>query len=81
MSLLRCPACAAERVAVRNAERLAAYASGPVGVAPERAVGPAGGQGQAAICTACGADTRVPFLPRADRPVYCRGCFDAWLGR
>jgi len=30
----------------------------------------------AAICHGCGSQAMVPFLPRADRPVYCSTCFD-----
>ena len=30
-----------------------------------------------AICANCGAETKVPFLPREDRPVYCSECFAA----
>jgi len=26
-------------------------------------------------CADCGAATTVPFIPRQDRPVYCRSCF------
>jgi len=29
----------------------------------------------AAVCAACGLDTKVPFRPTSDRPVYCRDCF------
>ena len=28
------------------------------------------------VCAECGVDTTVPFLPRGDRPVYCRDCFN-----
>lgn len=28
-----------------------------------------------AVCAACGKDTKVPFQPRGDRPVYCSDCF------
>jgi ATP-dependent RNA helicase DeaD len=28
-------------------------------------------------CSACGAQTTVPFEPRSDRPVYCRPCYEA----
>jgi CxxC-x17-CxxC domain-containing protein len=28
-----------------------------------------------AVCSACGKDTKVPFQPRNDRPVYCRECY------
>jgi CxxC-x17-CxxC domain-containing protein len=29
----------------------------------------------AAVCGRCGKATEVPFLPRADKPVYCRDCY------
>jgi CxxC-x17-CxxC domain-containing protein len=28
-----------------------------------------------AECAACGAQAKVPFKPREDRPVYCSDCF------
>ena len=28
-----------------------------------------------AICASCGAEAKVPFEPRNDRPVYCSDCF------
>ena len=28
-----------------------------------------------AICASCGAEARVPFQPREDRPVYCSECY------
>ena len=28
-------------------------------------------------CSECGAETEVPFVPKGDRPVFCRACFDA----
>jgi CxxC-x17-CxxC domain-containing protein len=33
------------------------------------------------ICAQCGSETQVPFVPRGDRPVYCRECFNARRGR
>lgn len=27
------------------------------------------------ICAECGIETKVPFKPRNDNPVYCRDCF------
>jgi CxxC-x17-CxxC domain-containing protein len=27
------------------------------------------------VCSSCGQKTTVPFKPTADRPVYCRTCF------
>jgi CxxC-x17-CxxC domain-containing protein len=34
-----------------------------------------------ATCAACGTETKVPFIPRGDRPVYCRACYNARRGR
>ncbi|OGI15170.1 hypothetical protein A3K63_03505 [Candidatus Micrarchaeota archaeon RBG_16_49_10] len=28
-----------------------------------------------AVCSDCGQTTQVPFKPKADRPVYCRDCY------
>jgi len=28
-----------------------------------------------AICAGCGAEAKVPFQPREDRPVYCSECY------
>ncbi len=28
-----------------------------------------------ATCSACGAETKLPFRPSNDRPVFCRDCF------
>ena len=30
-----------------------------------------------AVCSYCGAETKVPFRPSGDKPVYCRTCFEA----
>ena len=27
------------------------------------------------VCSNCGNETQVPFIPAAGRPVYCRDCF------
>ncbi|EFH81949.1 zinc-ribbon domain containing protein [Ktedonobacter racemifer] len=29
------------------------------------------------VCASCGNEAQVPFQPRADRPVYCRDCYQA----
>ncbi len=34
-----------------------------------------------AVCANCGKATKVPFLPREDRPVYCSECFAAMRNR
>ncbi len=28
-----------------------------------------------AVCAECGAETKVPFQPTGERPVYCSDCF------
>ena len=28
-----------------------------------------------AVCSRCGKSTEVPFVPRGDKPVYCRDCY------
>ncbi|MGH7741062.1 MAG: cold shock domain-containing protein [Candidatus Eiseniibacteriota bacterium] len=30
-----------------------------------------------AVCSRCGNETSVPFVPTGSRPVYCRDCFNA----
>lgn len=37
---------------------------------PERTMHPA-------VCSACGKETMVPFVPRNDKPVYCSDCFQS----
>ncbi|MGH2448866.1 MAG: zinc-ribbon domain containing protein [Chloroflexota bacterium] len=29
-----------------------------------------------AVCDRCGAQTKVPFQPRQDKPIYCSSCYD-----
>lgn len=29
------------------------------------------------VCANCGEKTTVPFIPKSDRPIYCKACFDA----
>lgn len=65
----RCPACRAKRAARR----------------PERPIdrdkistpsfSPASRQMYTVTCSVCGKETRVPFEPRAGRPVYCSDCY------
>jgi CxxC-x17-CxxC domain-containing protein len=28
-----------------------------------------------AVCSECGKETKVPFKPRFDKPIYCSDCF------
>lgn len=30
-----------------------------------------------AVCSECGAETQVPFVPTGSRPVYCKTCFQS----
>jgi len=29
------------------------------------------------VCAECGRPTKVPFIPKTDRPIYCSECFSA----
>ena len=62
----RCPSCRAERKS-QAAERSWSSGERP-GVCGERPM-------YAAICASCGRETRVPFQPQGDRPVYCPDCY------
>ena len=33
-----------------------------------------------AVCASCGAECRVPFQPRNDKPVFCSACFASQRG-
>jgi CxxC-x17-CxxC domain-containing protein len=33
-----------------------------------------------AVCAQCGAPTKIPFVPKNDRPIYCSACFQARKG-
>ena len=84
-----CPECRAQQRAGRNAEIIALYKKASTvdtaltTVSPSRHGGRSNVRGQmyATVCDACGSETRVPFVPRGDRPVYCRDCYNARRGR
>ncbi len=86
----RCSACRAALRAERNAPLLTAYrAQDAAGTGPESVYGGHTGaearRGKTAlypaVCASCEKETQVPFLPRRDRPVYCRECFGQRRGR
>jgi CxxC-x17-CxxC domain-containing protein len=56
----RCPDCRAAR---RNGSR-----SQSASARPQR-------EQYEAVCSNCGRQTTVPFMPRDDRPVYCSDCY------
>src|SRR5690349_14090434 len=70
----RCPDCRAAKKASRGND---SYSSGGNGG------GYGGGYGgeraprqmTQVICSSCGKETEVPFVPSGDRPVYCSDCF------
>jgi CxxC-x17-CxxC domain-containing protein len=57
----RCPPC-------RQARKASRGEGGGGGYGSPRQMHPV-------VCAECGRDTEVPFVPRGDRPVYCRECF------
>jgi CxxC-x17-CxxC domain-containing protein len=69
----RCPDCRAARKASRGSgDSYSARSSGGGYGAPraEREMHPA-------ICSNCGKETMVPFVPTSGKPVYCQECFRA----
>jgi CxxC-x17-CxxC domain-containing protein len=56
----RCPDCRAARKSQK-------------GGGARAAVGPR--EMHVVTCTECGGQAEVPFMPRGDKPVYCRDCF------
>jgi CxxC-x17-CxxC domain-containing protein len=80
-----CPPCRAERRASRHADDLSdaevQNGRGPSRVKKLAVNGGPGGRMYNATCDQCGGPARVPFVPRGDRPVYCRDCFNARKGR
>jgi CxxC-x17-CxxC domain-containing protein len=78
----RCPECRAARKQQRGgggyaySSESAGFTGGGYGGGyerPRREMFPA-------VCSQCGKDTRVPFQPRGDKPVYCSECFETVRG-
>lgn len=69
----RCPQCRTQRDWVESASRILPRS--------RRGFDPAGGgRTYAAVCAVCGRETRLPFRPKGDRPVYCGDCFEKRRG-
>jgi CxxC-x17-CxxC domain-containing protein len=67
----RCPDCRRAAKAARNGGGYSSSShGGSYGGRSERTMHPA-------VCSACGKDTEVPFVPRNDKPVYCSDCFQS----
>ena len=67
----RCPSCRAARKASGmngGGGGGGGYGGGPRGDRAPREM-------HEVTCASCGGVARVPFVPRGDRPVYCRDCF------
>jgi CxxC-x17-CxxC domain-containing protein len=80
----RCPECRQARKAAGGGAGYA-YSSSSSGFTGSEAGAPrgyGGGGGRApremfaATCSQCGKETKVPFQPRGDKPVYCSECFE-----
>jgi CxxC-x17-CxxC domain-containing protein len=66
----RCPDCRRSAKAARGGGGNS-YSSGSYGGGrAERTMHPA-------VCSACGKETMVPFVPSGDKPVYCSDCFQS----
>jgi CxxC-x17-CxxC domain-containing protein len=62
----RCKRCRTNRKGTRGAEP--APPSRPAEAVRGRELYPA-------VCSQCGSETQVPFLPAPGRPIYCRNCY------
>jgi CxxC-x17-CxxC domain-containing protein len=75
----RCPDCRAARKASGGGGGGGGSYGGDRG-----ARGPAGGgaprEMHQTTCSQCGKAAEVPFVPRGDKPVYCRDCFQSRSG-
>jgi CxxC-x17-CxxC domain-containing protein len=94
---VNCPECRTRQRSIRNADLIALYERVESHAITESgsisARGAAHGNDRSGsrsnvskqrfntVCAACGSETQVPFVPRGDRPVYCRDCFNARKGR
>ncbi len=68
----RCPDCRRAAKAARGGGG-SSYSGGGGGYGggrQERTMHPA-------VCSACGKETMVPFVPSNDKPVYCSDCFQS----
>ena len=85
----RCPECRSARKQSRGDSGGYAYSTGG-GNGGSYSSGGGGGYGGGydrprremfpAVCSACGKETKVPFQPRGDKPVYCSECFESVRG-
>ena len=83
----RCPECRAARKSQRGDSGGYSYSSGG-GYSNGGGYGGGGGgysdrprrEMFPATCSSCGKETKVPFQPRGDKPVYCSECFESVRG-
>jgi len=79
----RCPDCRAAKKATRNG---GGYGYGD-SYSGSSGYSSSGGYGRTervmtqVVCSNCGKDTEVPFVPRGDKPVYCSDCFSTMGSR
>ncbi len=67
----RCPSC--RQVRKDRQMKSGNFKNSNPGFGSERRLFPA-------VCSQCGRNTEVPFEPKADRPVYCRECYQTIKG-
>ena len=66
----RCKRCRTNRKSVRGSDLVAS--AGP----PASGGGPSRGM-HTTVCSECGSETQVPFVPSSGRPVYCKSCYQS----
>ncbi len=77
----RCQNCRRARKAQRNESGAGDYRDSGSSYSSGGGYGGSSGYGRTervqyeTVCSNCGRQTTVPFVPRGDRPVYCQDCF------
>ncbi|MBX6772826.1 MAG: zinc-ribbon domain containing protein [Chloroflexi bacterium] len=65
----RCPTCRAARKARNGTDGHGNYDNGGRAARGQREL-------YATVCSNCGKEALVPFVPRGDKPVYCSSCYE-----
>ncbi len=71
----RCPSCRAARRAHQGSSSAGGYGRSSSFESGGQSTRRVAREMHPAVCSSCGKDTEVPFVPRGDKPVYCSDCF------
>jgi CxxC-x17-CxxC domain-containing protein len=71
----RCKKCRTNRKGTRGGAEGGRGGNGGHGGRQQAAEGARSRELHPAVCSQCGSETHVPFVPTAGRPIYCRNCY------